>query len=377
MGKHLVLAGGGHAHMTVMLRLVDYISRGHRVTLVSPCEYHYYSGMGPGMLGGTYRPQQVRFNIRKMVEKRGGAFVEDRVARVLAAERRLLLASGAELDYDVASFNTGSGVSLEKVGASGEDIVPVKPIHNLAKARRWILERVRDQAVNLVVVGGGPAGVEMTGNLWRLVREARGEARITLLAGSRLLHPYPEKARRIALASLQRRGIRVIEGPRAVQVSRGRADLDDGSCVAYDRAFIASGVEPSPLFTDSGLPVGKDGGLLVNNHLQSVEWPELFGGGDCISLRDWPLDKVGVYAVRENPVLYHNLLAALEGRELTSFDPQKNYLLIFNLGDRRGIFIKNGWVWNGRLAFSLKDWIDRRFMNKFQVAGELGEADPC
>jgi NADH dehydrogenase FAD-containing subunit len=147
--------------------------------------------------------------------------------------------------------------------------------------------------------------------------------------------------------------------------------------VAYDRAFIAAGVEPSPLFGDSGLPVGKDGGLLVNNHLQSVEWPELFGGGDCISLRDWPLEKVGVYAVRQNPVINRNLLAALEGRELTSFEPQKNYLLIFNLGDRRGIFIKNGWVWNGRLAFSLKNWIDRRFMSKFQVAGELGEADPC
>lgn len=49
MSKHLVLVGGGHAHMTVMLNLADYISRGHRVTLVSPSPYHYYSGMGPGL----------------------------------------------------------------------------------------------------------------------------------------------------------------------------------------------------------------------------------------------------------------------------------------------------------------------------------------
>jgi NADH dehydrogenase FAD-containing subunit len=375
MGKHLVLAGGGHAHMTVMLRLDEYVERGHRVTVVSPDPYHYYSGMGPGMLGGFYRPQQIRFHIRKLVEKRGGAFVEDRVTRVLAPERRLELGSGRILDYDVVSFNTGSGVPLEKVGAEGEDVVPVKPIHNLVMARRWILEKIRDRSLGLLVIGGGPAGVELSGNIWRLVRQAGGEARITLLAGHRLLAGFPEKARRFALASLQRRDIRVVEGARAVQVRQGTAELDDGNRLPYDRAFVAVGVEPAPLFRNSGLPVGKDGGLLVNDRLQSVTWPELFGGGDCISLQDRPLDKVGVYAVRQNPVLFHNLLAFLEGAELKPFEPQKSYLLIFNLGDSRGIFIKNHWVWNGRWAFSLKEWIDRRFMAKFQAVGELAEAD--
>ena len=50
MGKHLVLVGGGHAHMTVMLNLREYTERGHRVTLIGPSAYHYYSGMGPGLL---------------------------------------------------------------------------------------------------------------------------------------------------------------------------------------------------------------------------------------------------------------------------------------------------------------------------------------
>jgi NADH dehydrogenase FAD-containing subunit len=74
--------------------------------------------------------------------------------------------------------------------------------------------------------------------------------------------------------------------------------------------------------------------------------------------------------VRQNPVLLHNLLAALEGRELKVFEPQADYLLIFNLGDGRGIFHRRGWVWDGRPAFWLKDRIDRRFMRKFQLAGE-------
>jgi NADH dehydrogenase FAD-containing subunit len=56
MGNHLVLVGGGHAHLTVLLHLSDYVQGGHRVTLVGPSPYHYYSGMGPGMLSGIYPP---------------------------------------------------------------------------------------------------------------------------------------------------------------------------------------------------------------------------------------------------------------------------------------------------------------------------------
>lgn len=375
MGKHLVLAGGGHAHMTVMLRLDEYVERGHRVTLVSPSSYHYYSGMGPGLLGGTYRPQQIRFHVRRMVEKRGATFVEDRVVRVEPDRRRLLLASGEALDYDVASFNTGSGVPLAAIGGGGTDVVPVKPIHNLLAARRTILERLRSGSPELIVVGGGPAGVEMAGNLWRLVDEAGGDAGIVLLAGSRLLRRFPDKVRDLALASLENRGVKVIEGSRAVRVSGRRVELSDGGVLPYDMAFIAIGVEPSALFRDSDLPVGGDGGLLVNDRLQSTAWPDLFGGGDCISLKGHPLDKVGVYAVRQNPILYHNLLAALEGRELIPFQPQSHYLLILNLGNRRGILARKHLAWEGHAAFLLKDWIDRRFMSKFQVSGELTEGE--
>ena len=136
-------------------------------------------------------------------------------------------------------------------------------------------------------------------------------------------------------------------------------------------AFVAIGIRPSPLFRDSGLPTGEDGGLLVNDFLQCVDHPELFGGGDCITLAGSPLARVGVYAVRQNRPLHHNRLAFLEGKPLQRFDPGGDYLLILNLGDRRGLFRRKEIVWNGRLAFRLKDYLDRRFMRTFQVSGEL------
>jgi len=59
MKKHLVLVGGGHAHMVTLANIGRFVEKGYRVTVIGPSEYHYYSGMGPGMLGGTYSPDQI------------------------------------------------------------------------------------------------------------------------------------------------------------------------------------------------------------------------------------------------------------------------------------------------------------------------------
>ncbi len=131
---------------------------------------------------------------------------------------------------------------------------------------------------------------------------------------------------------------------------------------------MAAGVIPSPIFENSGLAVGPDKGLRVNQYLQSVEDPKIFGGGDCIHFQPRPLDKVGVYAVRQNPVLYHNLMAAFDGGPLKAFDPGPDYLLVFNLGGKKGVLRKKNIVFSGRLAFTIKDYIDTKFMNKFQAA---------
>ena len=114
------------------------------------------------------------------------------------------------------------------------------------------------------------------------------------------------------------------------------------------------------------MAVGPDGGLLVNRYLQSPDYPEIFGGGDCISFAPQPLDKVGVYAVRENPILFHNLKAYLQDKELMPFDPGGDYLLIFNLGNGQGVLRKKRLFFTGKLAFWIKDWIDKKFMAKFQ-----------
>jgi NADH dehydrogenase FAD-containing subunit len=368
MGKHLVLIGGGHAHMVTLAQMDTIVAQGHTVTVVGPSEHHYYSGMGPGMLGGTYTPDDIRFATRHVVEKQGGSFIHDTVTAIDAQKRSLQLATGGNLSYDVLSVNAGSYVPWDLVKGDREMITSVKPIEKLMAARQDLMAAMRTRTLKIVIAGGGPSAAEVGGNIWQLAQGGgMRPPQITILAGKRFMGAFPEAIRRLAVRTLKNRDITVLENGYAQTIQADGVTLEDGSHHPADRVFLALGVRPSALFAASNLPMGPDGGLAVNQYLQCPEYPEIFGGGDCIHHEPNPLDKVGVYAVRQNPVLFHNLMASLNGEELMPFDPGGSYLLIFNMGGGIGILHKAGITIGGRLAFRLKDWIDRRFMRRFQA----------
>ena len=369
MPKHLVLVGAGHAHMMVLKHLRRFVDAGHRVTVVGPSPWHYYSGMGPGMLSGIYRPEEIRFPVGEMTRAEGGEFVEDRVVRVDGAGRRLDLARGSALSYDVVCFNTGSLVPVDPRVAGHAALFPVKPIENLLAARSHVLAALSEgKAPDILVAGGGPAGVEIAANLRRVAADARGRARITLVAGRELLPGFGERVRRRVRRRLSHLNVGVISGDRLASAAGRRVRLASGADLACDILLLAVGVAPPPLFRDSGLPIGEDGGLLVDRFLRSVKFPEIFGGGDCISFAPRPLARVGVYAVRQNPVLLANLQRALDGASLMPFAPQPSYLLAFNMGDGTAVVSWKSIVFGGRLGFALKDHLDRSFMRRFQPA---------
>ena len=367
MGKKLVIAGGGHAHMQALAQLAGFIEKGYEVTVIGPSEYHYYSGMGPGMLGGSYQPEEIRFAIRKVTEQAGGTFVLAKVEKIDPERQYVHCDNGEEIYYDVLSCNLGSQVPAEMVSGPLDDIFLVKPIERLLEARNRIIELGTTKAVRIGVIGGGPSAVEIAGNIWRIGREpGMNPLELSIFAGRKLMPNHPEGVRRRARVSLASRGINIIEDCRIAGIGPGKVTNSAGTDYPFDIIFVAVGVSPSRVFTHSGIATGPDGGMLVNSFLQSTAFSNIFGGGDCISFADSPLDKVGVYAVRQNPILVHNLMAALEGTEMRGFEPGGQYLLVFNLGDDTGILYKWSLLFGGRLAFFIKDYIDRKVMRHFQ-----------
>ncbi len=363
--KHLVLAGAGHAHLETIRNIRSFVDDGVRVTVIGPAENHYYSGMGPGMLGGFYQPGDIRFAVKKQVEEQGGHFLRDAVTGVDPRNRKLFLQSGASLQYDLLSFNTGSSVHLPPISAS-RHIYPVKPIEGLTKAKAAIESLAGKHAIRVAVIGGGPAGVEIGGNVARLLANAGYPSQTDLYAGRKLLAGFPPYVQKQTRKILEKQGVNIREGGYLRLIKENNLYFDNGVEEYADCVIVCTGVHPDSFFKEAGLPTGDDGGLLVNRALQCTEYPDIFGGGDCISFEPCSLAKVGVYAVRENPVLLHNLKAFLKGEKLQDFDPGGDYLLIFNLGNGEGVLRKKWFQISGTLAFRIKDYIDSKFMKRFR-----------
>ena len=237
------------------------------------------------------------------------------------------------------------------------------------EAKNRLVDHFGRQSLNVVIVGGGPSAAEVAGNVWQLAKATGGHRpRITVCTSGAFMSHFPASVRRKIVRTLDRRGITIREGVYVKSVSPSEVSLDNGETLPADFIFLALGVRPSPIFSDSGIATGPDGGLRVNRFLQSTHYPDIFGGGDCIYFQDQPLDKVGVYAIRENPVLFHNIVAQLDGGDLMSFNPGGgDYLLIFNLGGGTGVLKKHWLEFGGRPAFIIKDYIDRKLMKEFQA----------
>ncbi|MFW5994925.1 MAG: FAD-dependent oxidoreductase, partial [Spirochaetia bacterium] len=239
--------------------------------------------------------------------------------------------------------------------------VPVKPISSLGDARRAIEKRsTTQQTIRVAVIGGGPGGVELSANSSHLMHSLGVTGRdVHLYTGDHPLAGVSPKREEYVERALRTVGVQIHKGQRAEP-----DDLD------ADFVFMAWGIRPPEVMQNFGLPLAEDGGILIDSYLRSTGRDNVFAVGDCATMSGDPLDRVGVFAVRMQPVLLENLCRAVEGdgpaRELHRFTGTHKYLAGFNLGFGRGMLYRGKWTITGRKAFALKDRIDRGFMKRYQ-----------
>jgi NADH dehydrogenase FAD-containing subunit len=366
MEKTLIFIGGGHAHLTCLSKTDYFSKKGIKVILISPSEFQYYSGLGPGILGGFYTPKMGRFNVKTIVEKRGGIFIEDKVNKINPDTKIVYLESGKQLKYDIISFGTGSKIIKPFEIDEKSNLINVKPIKNLIEFKSQSMDLKDIKEIRISVIGGGAAGVEITGNLSNLLSKHNLNYKLRLISKGKLLEGFPKRARNYTLRSFKQRDIDIHEDSEVIKIQDNDIILQNGKLENNNFIFLATGVKSQSIFKDSGLKVGNKNDLMVNNYLQSVEYSDILGGGDCIFMEDHDLAKVGVFAVRQNPILFNNISSLLIGGKLKEFKPQKKYLLILNLGDNDAVFSYRGITTCNKLNFKLKSFIDLSFMKKFQ-----------
>jgi selenide, water dikinase len=329
-----------------------------------------YSGMVPGFVAGQYGLEDIELDVLGLARKAGAFWVGAKVTGLDVHARRLTVEGLPPVAYDTVSFDVGSTVSgLDRPGVR-EHALKTRPIGDFVRAVDALIERAKSRPrFRLVVVGGGAAGVELAFAFRaRFARLVLREASVLLIeAGPRVLRGYPDSAARRIEANARALAIDIRCGAGVAAADRDGLTLEDGARLPCDAFAWVAGAAGLPLFDGAGLERDERGFVKVRETLQAVGHDEIFATGDCASLVTAPdLPKAGVYAVRQGPVLARNLRARLAGRPLDPYRPQRDFLSLLNLGDGRAVASKWGLSAEGAWAWRLKDFIDRRFVQRYR-----------
>jgi len=375
--KHLVLLGGGHAHVAVLRALWNQPWPSGRVTLVSRLPHTPYSGMIPGLLAGHYHFDETHLDLTRLCQRAKVDFVHATVERLDLVDKELLCTNGERIRFDGLSINTGSTPSIAQVPGAENHAIPVKPIDRFLDRWQDILARAATPQcaqLRVVVVGGGAAGVELAlSTQYRLQRvfEAHGKpasaVEFTLVsAGLTLLASHNLQVQHRVQRLLRDRRIRVECGRKVVSVGADSLQPEGCQPIGFDVALWATHASAPAWIQRSGLRTDADGFVAVNECLQSLSHSFVFAAGDVASMVFNPRPKSGVFAVRQGGPLTRNLFGTMAGTRLIAYHPQEQFLCLISTGDRRAIASKGSWSLEGRVLWWLKNWIDRRWMNQYR-----------
>ena len=185
-------------------------------------------------------------------------------------------------------------------------------------------------------------------------------------SGRTVLQGMPRRSQQLASDELSRRDIALRLASRVKQFDGNLLEFADGSELPTDIVVWATSAQPSPLLEQLDLPLDERGFLQTRNTLQSTGADNIFAVGDAGTVEGTPYAKAGVYAVRQGPTLWNNMQRKLTGQPLESWTPQSKFLSLIGTGDDRAILTYYGLSLHNRWCWKLKDWIDTRFMAKYQ-----------
>ena len=333
---HVVVVGAGFGGLSA----TDELSKeGFRVTLLDRFPYNTFQPLLYQVATGGLNPGDVTYALRYFAARHEGA--RFRVAEVVGIDhdqQQVICDDGVRVDFDYLII--GNGITTNHFG------IPGAAEYTMSMYTRAEALRVRDtifgsleiisgepemstHGFTVVIVGGGPTGVEMAGQLAELKSETIpsiypeiNPARLHVVLVEmmdRLLAPFDESLQKYTLQELIKRGVDVRLNTAITEIEPDRVDFKDGSSMPVDLVIWAAGVSGDPVVRNWGLPIGRAGRIEINDDTRVVGEERIFAIGDASVAVNTPLPQLAQPAIQMGRFAAKQIARLHRGLETQAF----------------------------------------------------------
>ena len=339
MSDHVLVLGGGLAGVACARHLGD---EGIRVTLVDRNDYHQFQPLLYQVASAQLpaediaRPHRAIFKDHSSVD-----VVTAQVTGVDLAARSLTLSDGRTLQGSHLVMAAGARPNYFGVPGAAEHAFPLYSVADAERLRLHLQGLLREalddtaspeaRQIEVVVVGGGPTGVETTGALAELMQALHvagrlgTPGRITLVdRGGALLGQFSSKAHDYALERLTRAGAGVRLGLGVTAIHPDRVEFDDGSAIATRTVVWGGGESGSAVVEGAGPAPGRGGRIDVAPDLSVPGYPHTYAVGDVANVPSGEdaaptLPQLGSVAQQSGRWVGRNIVREMNGQPTEPF----------------------------------------------------------
>jgi NADH dehydrogenase len=283
------------------------------VVLVDRHDYHTFQPLLYQLATGLLETTAVGHSLRDLLSRHDNTTVHKAsVTSIDLEQRRVEFAEIEPISYDYLVFGLGAEVNFFGTAGAPEHAFPMYTLPHAVHLKDHLLERweaadrdpslIEDGALNVVVVGGGPTGVETAGALAELYRgdfakdypgvEPEG-ARVTLVeAGPELFGMFKPNLREYTRQALTDREVEVRTGEAVASVTPTRVTLKSGEELKAHTLVWGAGLQGNPLVQSLGLDLERGNRIGVGPELTLTGHPEVYVVGDIAAITDSKTEQV-------------------------------------------------------------------------------------
>ena len=361
--KQVVIVGAGFGGLACAKKLRK--SRSCRVTLIDRNPYQLFSPLLYQVATASLPEDDIAFPIRTAY--REVQFVRGEVSNIDTTAKTLTMLNGKTISYDDLILAVGSEGATYGIPGVSENTFQMKSVHDARDIRRSLLRTYEDvedgllplERLNVVIVGGGPTGVELAGAVSELQREIQREfehiapkAPVTLLeAGPRLLPSFHPNSSKYTQKKLTQMGVQVLVDAAVTEATSRSLRLKDGKEIIAGTKIWAAGVIAPPHWKFLG-ETDRGNRIKVNSNLQLSD--SIWVIGDAASYPDSngrPLPMIAPVAIQQGKHVARQIRRRESSRQLEVFKYRDKGQMA-TIGRRKAVVEIRSWLrFGGSLAW--------------------------